>query len=329
MQGLKFDGDVIVVTGAAGGIGKALVLDLARRGARVVVNDLGGSTAGGESNAEMARAVAEEIRAAGGEAVADTNSTATPEGGAAIIQTGLEKWGRIDTVVANAAIVRDRYFEDMSIEDWDLLMAVNLRGVFCVTQPAYRQMKKQGSGRILAVTSSSGLSGGFGQANYCASKAGVVGLVRTIAFEGGRFGIKANLLAPGAMNTRLLNALTADDPLLVGRPESLSADMNSPHFKLLTAERVTPMSVALVHASCPVTGEIFGAAGGYYNRYWLGYSQGWVSDSLSPSAEDVAAHWDGIRGGHDPQVEAIGDTLSFSVPLLAKKLAGWVSRNGG
>src|SRR3954447_8167573 len=198
MSTLTFDGDVIVVTGAGGGMGRCHALDLARRGARVVVNDLGGHPFGGGSDPGLAEAVAEEIRAAGGEAIANTDSVSSADGGIKLIEQAMKTWGRIDAVVANAAILRDKPFDEMTLEDFDDVIDVNLRGVMRVFHPAYKAMKAAGGGRLVAVTSSSGMLGAQAQANYGAAKSGLLGLTRAIALEGESHGIKANLLAPGA-----------------------------------------------------------------------------------------------------------------------------------
>ena len=159
MSTLSFDGDVIVVTGAGGGMGRCHALELASRGARVVVNDLGGHPFGGGSDPGLAEAVVDEIRAAGGEAVANTESVSTPEGAASLTEQAMDEWGRLDAVVANAAILRDKPFDEMTIEDFDDVIDVNLRGVMRVLHPAFKAMKAGGGGRIVTVTSSSGMLG--------------------------------------------------------------------------------------------------------------------------------------------------------------------------
>src|SRR5947209_6566650 len=174
MRTLAFDGDVIVVTGAGGGMGRCHALELARRGARVVVNYLGGHPFGGGSDESLAEAVVEEIRAAGGEAVANTQSVSSPEGAASLTEQAMKQWGRLDAVVANAAILRDKPFDEMTLQDFDDVIDVNLRGVMRVVHPAYKAMKAGGGGRIVAVTSSSGMLGAHAQANYAASKSGLL-----------------------------------------------------------------------------------------------------------------------------------------------------------
>ena len=200
---LRFDGDVVIVTGGAGGIGRSQAIELARRGARVVVNDLGGSPRGGGSDPMMARAVVDEIVSAGGEAVASGASVSSDDGPAQIVAAAMDTWGRIDGPIHNAAIVLDDHFEDVTDDDLDNILAVNLRGTFRTVCAVYKVMKENGGGRIVTLTSASGLSGAFGQAAYATTKMGVVGMTRSIAWEGIRFGIKVNALAPAAFDTRL------------------------------------------------------------------------------------------------------------------------------
>ena len=199
MSTLSFDGDVIVVTGAGGGMGRCHALELAQRGARVIVNDLGGHPFGGGSDPGLAEQVVAEIREAGGEAVANTQSVSTVEGAASLTEQAMDEWGRLDAVVANAAILRDMPFDEMTVQDFDDVIDVNLRGVMRVFHPAFKVMKANGGGRLVAVTSSSGMVGARAQTNYGAAKSGLLGLTRALALEGEDVGIKANLLAPGAL----------------------------------------------------------------------------------------------------------------------------------
>ena len=199
MTELGFDGKVAIITGAGGGLGKQHALLLASRGALVVVNDLGGAVDGTGADVGAAQLVVDEINAAGGEAVADANSVATPEGGAAIVQTAIDAFGRVDIVVNNAGILRDKSFDNMNPELLDPVIDVHLRGAFHVTQPAWKHMREQNYGRIVSTSSSSGLFGNFGQANYGAAKMGLVGFTRVLAVEGAKYGIKANAIAPLAL----------------------------------------------------------------------------------------------------------------------------------
>jgi len=189
MTELGFDGKVAIITGAGGGLGKQHALLLASRGALVVVNDLGGAVDGTGADVGAAQLVVDEINGAGGEAVADANSVATAEGGAAIVQTAIDAFGRVDIVVNNAGILRDKSFNNMSSELIDPVIDVHLRGAFHVTQPAWQHMREQGYGRIVSTSSASGIFGNFGQTNYGAAKMGLVGLTRVLAVEGAKYGI--------------------------------------------------------------------------------------------------------------------------------------------
>jgi NAD(P)-dependent dehydrogenase (short-subunit alcohol dehydrogenase family) len=318
---LRFDDEVVVVTGAGGGIGREFALEFARRGARVVVNDLGGSPTGlGDSTSiAMAEAVAEEIRAAGGQAVANGDTVATPEGAVGIVRTAMDSWGRLDALVANAAILRDANFHSMSVSDFDDVIAVNLRGVFCVAQAAYQVMMGNGGGRIVAVTSGSGICGGYGQANYSASKGGVMSLIRSIAWEGRQYGITANALAPGAFDTRQVEAFLETGALLEGRPANPDSS-HGPELAFITAARVCPMVVALAHRSCPVTAQTYGAIGGWFHRYWMAHSDGWAG-SVHPTAEEVTEHWREIAGTGLPGTEIDDEVMVFATRTNAEKLA--------
>jgi NAD(P)-dependent dehydrogenase (short-subunit alcohol dehydrogenase family) len=305
MNTLRFQGDVIVVTGAGGGIGRCHALELARRGARVVVNDLGGHPFGGGKDPGLAEAVVDEIRAAGGEAIANTESVTTPDGATSLTEQAIEEWGRLDAVVANAAILRDKRFDEMTLQDFDDVIDVNLRGVMRVLHPAFKAMKAAGGGRIVTTTSSSGMLGAHAQANYSAAKSGLLGLTRAIALEGAPHGIKANVLAPGALGTRMHLAMLESESYHADADSALVR--NEQAAELFKPERVSPMVTVLTHPSCPVTGQILCAWGGWYGRFGITLNTGWSERIAIATAEDLVAHWDDVvdeTSAHDAGLDA-------------------------
>jgi NAD(P)-dependent dehydrogenase (short-subunit alcohol dehydrogenase family) len=275
MADLGYDGKVAIITGAGGGLGREHALLLASRGAQIVVNDLGGGVAGGDGGSlGPAETVGKEIEDAGGVAVADGNSVATPEGGDAIVQTALDANGRDDIVINNAGILRDKTFHNMTPEFVDPVLDVHLRAAFWVTKPAWIHMREQGYGRIVNTSSNSGILGNFGQSNYGAAKMGLVGLTRVLAAEGAKYNIKANALAPVA-RTRM------------------TEDILGPLADKLDPKTVSPIVAWLVHEDCPVTGEIYSAAGGRIARFFIGLTEGYYSENLT--AEEVRDNFDKIR----------------------------------
>jgi NAD(P)-dependent dehydrogenase (short-subunit alcohol dehydrogenase family) len=299
---LTFDGDVIIVTGGAGGLGRSQCLELGRRGARVVVNDLGGSPLGDGSDASLAQAVADEIIAAGGEAVASTDSVSEEGGAEKIVQTALDAFGRLDGMMSNAAVVRNTLFQDMTDTDWDLTMQVDLRAVALGFRAAYRVMKDNGGGRLCVMTSTSGLAGAYGQPNYASAKTGLLGLMKTIGWEGNQYGIKANLVAPGATDTRATAATVGagGNPAYTNRPPELAFDLGaSTPEGFMTANKVTPMVLRLLHKSVPVTGQIFAASAGIFHRFAITATKPVTIPGI-PTVEDVVDHWDEIMGEHLP-----------------------------
>lgn len=273
MADLGFDGKVAIITGAGGGLGRQHALLLAKRGALVVINDLGGAVDGSGSDASAAQRVVDEIKALGGEAVADHNSVATPEGGAAIVQTAINTFGKVDIVVNNAGILRDKSFHNLTPDLTNAVLDVHLKGAFHVTQPAFVKMREQGYGRIISTSSAAGLFGNFGQANYGAAKMGLVGFTRVLAVEGERFNIKANVIAPLAL-TRMTEEIMG-----------VLKDKVSP-------EQVSPMVAFLAHEDCPTSGEVFSVAGGRVARVFLAETPGFTKNGLT--VEDIRDNWSTI-----------------------------------
>ena len=265
MDPLSFDGQVAVVTGAGGGLGRSHALELARRGARVVVNDLGGAVDGSGRSATAADLVVAEIEGAGGEAVANADSVATPEGGAAIVQCALDTYGRVDIVVNNAGILRDAAFKNVTPELLDPVIDVHLKGAFNVLRPAWPLLRAQGFGRVVNTSSGSGLFGNFGQSNYGAAKAGLMGLTRVLSIEGARDNVKVNAIAPIA-HTRM-TAGQIDDSMV--------------------PELISPFVAYLGHTSCAVSGQAYSVGGGRVSRLFLGMTTGITEPDLT--AESVAA----------------------------------------
>ena len=274
MSEVGFEGRVAVVTGAAGGLGREHALLLASRGARVVVNDVGGSTRGEGADEGPAARTAQEICDLGGVAVPDAHTVATPEGGEAVVRTALDAFGRVDIVVNNAGILRDKAFHNLTPDLLDPVLDVHLKGAFWVTRPAWARMREQGYGRVVCTTSSSGILGNFGQANYGAAKTGLVGLVRVLAAEGGRYGIRANAIAPLA-RTRLTE-------------EALG-----PLAERLSPALVSPVVAWLCSEECSVSGEVFAVGGGRVARFFTGLTRGWFDPALT--VESVRDHVDEIR----------------------------------
>ena len=269
-EAVGFDGKVAIITGAGGGLGRQHALLLAARGALVVVNDLGGAVDGTGSDKGAAERVVDEIRAAGGEAVADTNSVATPDGGAAIVQTAIDAFGRIDIVINNAGILRDKSFHNMGADLVDPVLDVHLRGAFNVTQPAWVRMREQGYGRIVSTSSAAGLFGNFGQANYGAAKMALVGFTRVLAVEGAKYNIKANAIAPLAL-TRMTENI-----------------MGSLGDKLDPA-LVSPLVAYLASETCDASGRVFSVGGGRVAEVFLGETTGYFDAGLTP--EGIRDHW--------------------------------------
>ena len=272
-EALGFDGKVAIITGAGGGLGREHALMMASRGALVVVNDLGGAVDGTGSDKGAAERVVDEIKAAGGEAVADTNSVSTAEGGKAIVQTAIDAFGRVDIVVNNAGILRDKSFHNMTPDLWAPVVDVHLNGAYHVTAAAWPHMREQSYGRIVSTASGAGIFGNFGQANYGAAKMALVGFTNVLAIEGASKNIKANVIAPVA-KTRM------------------TEDLLGPLGEKVAPQYVSPIVTYLAHESCEPTGRIFSVAGGRVAEIFIGEGPGFTDPDLSP--ESIAANFDQV-----------------------------------
>jgi len=322
---IRFDDRVAIVTGAGRGLGRVYALELAKRGAKVVVNDLGGARDGaGKGSARAADAVVQEIVEAGGEAVANHDSVATLEGGENIVETALDHFGRVDILINNAGILRDKTFAKMTPDMWGDVLAVHLQGAYNVTRPAFRAMRENtpltggaggGYGRIVMVTSTSGLFGNFGQTNYSAAKMGQVGLMNTLKLEGAKYNIKVNTVAPTAA-TRMTQDVMPPDL-----------------FERLKPEFVTPLVLYLCSEACTETGLILHAGSGFFNRVALASAPAiLVGDGQeAPTLEEIHRNWDKIDSLKDKQEypnanAALMDMLTGPGPESAKPAAGTETR---
>ncbi|WP_039828790.1 SDR family NAD(P)-dependent oxidoreductase [Nocardia testacea] len=274
----RFDGRVAVVTGAGRGLGRAYALLLAARGARVVVNDVGGGIPGGDSDIGVAGSVAEEIVAAGGQAVANADSVATADGGRSIVDTALDAYGRIDVVVHNAGNVRYAPLTEMTYEDFDSVLDVHLRGAFHVVRAAFPVMREAGYGRVVLTSSIGGLYGNRNVANYAVAKAGVIGLSNVVALEGAEFDVKSNVIVPAAV-TRLADGL------------------DTSKYPPMEPELVAPAVGWLAHESCSISGEMLVALAGRVARAYIAETPGVYQPEWT--IEDVGARIGEIRDTAD------------------------------
>jgi len=303
-KGIRFDDRVAIVTGAGAGLGRLYAIELAKRGAKVVVNDLGGARDGsGQGATGPADKVVEEIKALGGEAVASYDSVAIPEGGEAIVNKAVEVFGRVDILINNAGILRDKTLAKMEPAEWDAVLSVHLDGAYNVSRPAFLKMREAGYGRIIVTTSAAGLHGNFGQTNYSSAKMALVGMMNTLKLEGEKHNIKVNAIAPIA-TTRL-----TDDILPTDLQEKLK-----PEF-------VAPLVLYLCSEQCPVTGSIYNAGMGFYNRAAVITGKGTVigDGKQVPTPEQVAKNIKKIvslEGAVESQnaTMALGDMLDALTP---------------
>jgi NAD(P)-dependent dehydrogenase (short-subunit alcohol dehydrogenase family) len=301
MSEVRYDGRVAIITGAGGGLGKTYAQMLASRGASVVVNDLGGAADGTGGGSSMADETVKEINESGGKAVANYDSVATPEGGEAIVKSAVDNFGKVDILINNAGILRDKSFTKLEPQNLDAVLDVHLRGAFFVTQPAFKVMKENNYGRIVFASSGAGIFGNFGQSNYGAAKMGLVGLSNVLAVEGARNNIKSNVIAPIA-KTRLT------EQLLGGLADALD-----PKF-------VTPLVAYLSSETCELTHEIFDVGGGRYARIFVGLGEGWVgAKGTTPSVEEIAANMDAIRS---TDKFTIPDSIAGETQAIIEALKG-------
>ena len=294
MKELRFDGQVAIVTGGGRGLGRLYAMELARRGARVLVNDLGGSSRGDGSDISVADQVVVEIEAEGGVAAASGDSVGTSEGGQAIVDAALEKFGRVDIVINNAGIISFTPFDQVTPDEWRKTLNVHLDGSFHVSQPAFRAMKRQGYGRFVFVSSTFGAFGQKGASSYAAAKAGLLGLSNVVALEGAEHGIRSNAVLPVGFS-RMVTDQESGDSVPPGRKAFYDA---------IRPELITPLVVYLASRDCTLSHRAIAACAGRYSRVFAGYGDGWLSEAGSmPSAEDVAA-----------RVAKIDSTDGFFVP---------------
>lgn len=301
MAQVRLDGRVAIVTGAGNGLGRAHVLELARLGARVVVNDLGGWVDGVGQSRQAADDVVAEIKAAGGTAVANYDTVATRAGGEAIVQTALDAFGQLDVVVNNAGILRNENFEAMTDEQLMGVVNTHFLGAFYVSQPAFIAMKARGYGRFVFTSSGSGLFGLRNQANYCASKAGLMGLSNALALEGRPYGILSNVIAPTA-TTRIVAGMREGD---IGPQDTTHHDDDPGPDVVLPSdpEFVSPMVAYLASEACQETQQIYSCTQGRFARVFVGVTRGWYGPRDTPADPDeVVAHLDEIRDRQTYQI---------------------------
>jgi len=306
---IDFSGQVVIVTGAGRGLGRLYAIELARRGASVVVNDIGGAMDGRGSDPGIADQVVEEIQCAGGVAVASHDSVDNPDGGQAIVGAAVERFGRLDAVVSNAGIYQTLPFEQISPADWRRMLSVHLDGGFHLSQPAFRVMKSQRYGRFVIIASSAGLFGQPLAAHYAAAKAGLLGLTNVIAIEGAEHGILANTVLPFGYS-RMVSETVGDREQLPKESSFLNA---------IRPELVVPLVVFLASRACNFSHHNYSAGAGRYARVFVGLGEGWLAEpGRAPTADDIAAH-----------VSQVSAIEPFTVPMsIHDEVAGICERLG-
>ncbi len=278
---IDFNGQAVIVTGAGRGLGRLYALDLAQRGASVVVNDVGVTMHGEGADPSVADQAVTEITGLGGIAVASYDSVDSEEGGAAIVERAIEEFGRLDAVVSNAGIFDTFSFDELPVDNWRRMLNVHLNGSFYLSQPAYRIMKAQGGGRFVFIASSAGLFGQPNSAHYAAAKSGIVGLANVIAIDGAPHGILANTVLPFGYSRMVTET--------VGDRDLLGDDV--PFLRAIEPELVVPMVVYLASRACTITHQNYSACAGRFARVFVGLGEGWVaSRDTPPTAEAIEAH---------------------------------------
>lgn len=301
MDTIRFDDRVVVITGAGSGLGRIYALEFAKRGAKVVVNDLGGTRDGSGESTTAADAVVAEIKEAGGKAVASYDSVSTIEGGQSIVKTAVDTFGKVDVLVNNAGILRDKSILKITDEDWESVVGVHLKGAFCVSRAAFAVMKENGYGRIVNTASGAGLYGNFGQANYCSAKMGLVGLMNNISIEGAKYNIKCNTIAPVAASRMTEDVLP---------PEMLEK---------LKPEFIAPLVLFLSSDKNQDTKMIFNCAAGWYSRTEVMCSAGTcLGDGKRDIApEEIMENWGTISGLEEAKpLNTLVDTFGYLGGLL-------------
>jgi NAD(P)-dependent dehydrogenase (short-subunit alcohol dehydrogenase family) len=304
MSDMRFDGRVAVITGAGRGLGREYALLLASRGAKIVVNDPGSAIKGDGIDAGPAQSVVDEIRAAGGEAVANTDTVATEAGGAAIVQAAIDTWGRIDILIHNAGNVRYGSLSDISHEDFSAVVDVHFMGAFNVVRPAFPLMRAAKYGRVVLTSSIGGVYGNQNVINYAMSKSGMIGLNNVIALEGEAEDVKSNIILPGAV-TRMAEGL------------------DTTQYPPMGPELVAPMVGWLVHENCSVSGEIMAAVGGRMARVFVAetpgiYQPSWTIDQIDAHIDDILATGPDNRDVLDFGLHGYADHLAYSFGMARK-----------
>ena len=301
MAKIDFTGRVAIVTGAGAGLGRQYALELGKRGAKVVVNDLGGTRDGVGHDDAAANKVVEEIKALGGEAVPNYDNVATVQGGENIVKTAIDSFGKVDILINNAGILRDKSFTKMEEDNWDGVVGVHLRGAYCVTKPAYANMRENGYGRIVMTTSGAGLFGNFGQSNYAAAKMALIGLTNVLKLEGAKYNVKTNVIVPVAASR-------------------LTEDVLPPQFfEKMKPDFIAPAVLYMCSELCQDSGMIINATLGYFSRTAIMTGPGVIigDGTVVPSPEEFMENWDKIKSLENPKYfDQLGEMFGVLGPLL-------------